>query len=138
MEGAMTDETPLEQAITLTVPGERRFVGIVRMFVGGLAARLGLGYEAMDDLQLAVESVFHDCAPTGEITIEAQPDGDRLAIVVGPLARDPLGVGDGDGGGGLELKDLLTALVAGAETFTRDDRPWLRLDVRSPAGTSAA
>ena len=133
----MTDQTPSEQPITLTVPGDRRFVGIVRMFVGGLAARLDLGYEEMDDLQLAVESVFHDCARDGEITIEAQPDGDRLAIVVGPLARDPLAATDGDGGG-LELRQLLPALVAGSETFTKDGRPWLRLDVRTPAGTGAA
>jgi len=132
----MTDQTPSEQPITLTVPGDRRFVGIVRMFVGGLSARLDLGYEAMDDLQLAVESVFHDCAADGEITIEAQPDGDRLAIVVGPLARDPLA--ETDGGGGLELRQLLPALVAGSETFTKNGRPWLRVDVRTPAGTGAA
>ena len=133
----MTDQTPSEQPITLTVPGDRRFVGIVRMFVGGLSARLDLGYEAMDDLQLAVESVFHDCASDGAITIEAQPDGDRLAIVVGPLSRDPLAPTDG-AGGGLELRRLLPALVAGSETFTKDGRPWLRLDVRTPAGTGAA
>ena len=133
----MTDQTPSEQPITLTVPGDRRFVGIVRMFVGGLAARLALGYEAMDDLQLAVESVFHVCAVDGQVTVEARPDGDRLVVVVGPLARDPLSV-DGSAGAGLELRQLLAALVAGAETFTEDGRPWLRLDARTPAGTGAA
>ena len=45
----------------------------------------------------------------------------------------------GDGPvGGLELRQLLSALVAGAETFTQDGRPWLRLDGRTPAGTGAA
>jgi len=130
----MTDGPELP--ITLMVPGDRRYVGIVRMFVGGLAARLGLGYEAMDDLQLAVESVFHDCAADGEVTVEARPDGDRLVVVVGPLAHDPL---EPDGtAGGLELRQLLPALVADAETFTENGRPWLRLDARAPAGTGAA
>jgi hypothetical protein len=125
------------QTITLTVPGDRRFVGIVRMFVGGLAARLGLGYETMDDLQLALESVVRDCAADALVTVEACIDGDTTTVAVGPLARDPLAP-DSARPDSLAPERLLAALVAGAESFTRDGACWLRLDVRIPAGSGSA
>lgn len=124
------------QTVTLTIPGERRFVGIARLFVGGLAARLDLGYETMDDLQLALESVLLKADLGEEITLEAQVEGESICLFAGPFAADPLqaSLGQGDA---LELERLLTALVAGAETTLRDDGCWLRLDVRIPAGSGS-
>ena len=125
------------QRITLTVPGERRFIGVVRLFVGGLAARLSLGYETMDDVQLALESVLRKTEPHREVTLEARIEDDAVSILVGPLDRDPLAP-DGTRPDMLELERLLSALVAGAESMTRDDGCWLRLDVRIPAGSGSA
>jgi hypothetical protein len=123
------------QKVTLTIPGRRRFVGIARLFVGGLAARLDLGYETMDDLQLALESVLEEAELGEVVTLEAQLDGEGVAILTGPFASDPL-ASDGSGGE-LELERLLGALVAGAESTKRDDGCWLRLDVRIPAGSGS-
>jgi hypothetical protein len=120
------------QTVTLTIPGERPFIGIARMFVGGLAARLDLGYETMDDLQLALESVLRKAELGETVTLEAQIEGDGVCILVGPFAADPLDVAVGTGES-LELERLLAALVAGAESTLRDDGCWLRLDVRIPA-----
>jgi hypothetical protein len=125
------------QLITLTVPGERRYVGIVRLFVGGLAARLNLGYDTMDDLQLALESVLRKSAPSREITLEARVEDDVVSIRVGPLDRDPLQA-DELRPDTLELERLLSALVAGAESISREDGCWLRLDVGIPAGSGSA
>ena len=122
--------------VALTLPGERRSIGIVRLFVGGLAARLDLGYEAMDDLQLALESVLLEAQLRPEITLEAQIDGDAVSMTIGPLARDPLGP-DTPGVGELELRQLLARLVARVESTERDGGCWLRLDVRIPAGSGA-
>jgi hypothetical protein len=124
------------EQITLTVPGGRRYIGIVRMFVGGLAARLSLGYETMDDLQLAIESVLSEAALPGEVTLEAMVDDGAVSILVGPLAGDPLEA-DESRPEALELERLLSALVAGAESTSRDDGCWLRLDVRIPAGSGS-
>ena len=120
------------QTVTLTIPGERPYIGIARMFVGGLAARLDLGYETMDDLQLALESVLLKSELGETVTLEAQIEDTGVSILVGPFAADPLEmvVGSGDA---LELERLLSALVAGAESTMRDDGCWLRLDVRIPA-----
>jgi hypothetical protein len=123
------------QKVTLTIPGRRRFVGIARLFVGGLAARLDLGYETMDDLQLALESVLSKAELGEVVTLEAQLEGDGVAILAGPFASDPLT--SAGPGGELELERLLGALVAGAESTMRDDGCWLRLDVRIPAGSGS-
>lgn len=125
------------QTVTLTIPGARRFVGIARMFVGGLAARLALGYETMDDLQLALESVLRKAELGPEVKLEAQVEGDSVSLLVGPFGSDPLEatVGAADT---LELERLLAALVAGTESFARDDGCWLRLDVRIAAGSGSA
>jgi hypothetical protein len=123
------------QKVTLTIPGQRRFVGIVRLFVGGLAARLDLGYEAMDDLQLALESVLRKAELGEVVTLEAQLEGEGVSILAGPFASNPLtrrGPGDE-----LELERLLAALVAGNEPTMRDDGCWLRLDIRIPAGSGS-
>ena len=135
----MTDPAVSEaiQRITLTVPGERRSIGIVRLFVGGLAARLSLGYDTMDDLQLALESVLRKSAPGGQITLEARIENDAVSILVGPLDRDPLQP-DESRPDTLELERLLSALVAGSESISREGGFWLRLDVPVPAGSDSA
>jgi len=131
-------DSPLSDSaekVTLTIPGERRFIGIARMFVGGLAARIDLGYETMDDLQLALESVLQKAELGETVTVEANVEGDGVSILVGPLVSDPLHAADGKRPDAIELERLLAALVAGSETLARGDGCWLRLDVRIPAGT---
>jgi len=125
------------QRITLTVPGERRCIGIARLFVGGLAARLDLGYETMDDLQLAIESVLGRSALNQEITLEANVADNSVSILVGPLDRDPLQA-DASRPDTLELARLLSALVSSAESISRDGGRWVRLDVPIPAGSGSA
>jgi anti-sigma regulatory factor (Ser/Thr protein kinase) len=129
--------TDASRRITLRIPGERSFIGIARLFVGGLAARLDLGYETMDDLQLALESVLRKAELLDEVTLEAQLEDDGVSILVGPLGRDPLESTDRQAES-LELERLLAALVAGTESSSRDDGCWLRLDVRIPAGSGSA
>jgi hypothetical protein len=134
----MSDPTPSDSAekVTLTIPGERRFIGIARLFVGGLAARLDLGYETMDDLQLALESVLRKAELAETVTLEANVQGEGVSILVGPLVGDPLRAVDGRQPDAIELERLLAALVAGSESISRDDGCWLRLDVRIPASTA--
>jgi len=134
----MSELSDSTERITLTIPGERRFIGIARLFVGGLAARLNLGYETMDDLQLALESVLQKAELRQTVTLEAQVEGEAVSILVGPLVRDPLLAVDGKRPDAIELERLLAALVAGSEAIAREDGCWLRLDVRIPAGSGSA
>ena len=42
--------------ITLALPRERPFFGVAHLVLGGLAVRLDLGFEQLEDLQVALTS----------------------------------------------------------------------------------
>ena len=44
----------MSEALVLTLHNERRFYGLIRLLISGLASQFDLPYEQMDDLQLAV------------------------------------------------------------------------------------
>jgi hypothetical protein len=111
-------------AITVTVPAERRFLGVVNLVVGGLGSRLDLPYEQVDDLQLAVDSVLShgDAGDDGELTVEMEVGEELLVLRVGPLA-------DGSSGDPA-LQRVLEPLVESAEPLDRGGRDWLELELR--------
>jgi anti-sigma regulatory factor (Ser/Thr protein kinase) len=61
----------MTDAIKLTVPRQKSYYGVVRLVVGGLAARLDLSYEYLEDVQLALESLLANdaYAAGGELAI---------------------------------------------------------------------
>jgi hypothetical protein len=112
--------------IVLTVPAERRFLGVVNLVLGGLGSRLDLPFERIDDLQLAVDSVLAQGDPTvsGTLTLEVDVEESRLAVRVGPLV---------DGGASDDgLKRVLGTLVSSAWPLDRQGREWIELDVERP------
>ena len=119
------------ESVTLTVPAERGSIGIARLFVGGLAARVGLGFEAMDELQLALESVLMAATAggEGELTLDARIESGSMSIVVGPFDRDPLGLRPQSEG--IALGRMIAALAAGTESYEQDGLRWLRLVARA-------
>ncbi len=121
----------MSEAITLTVPYERPYQGVVRLVLGGLAARLDLPYETLEDVQLAVETILaNEAYAAGEqVNVELELDGTTLAIAVGPLETDALSA-DLDTTGdprGVSLGRLLAATMGGHEIEARDGHGWLRL-----------
>jgi hypothetical protein len=110
-------------AITLTVPAERRFLGVVNLVLGGLGSRLDLPYAQVDDLQLAVDSVLAQGDPlsNGELTVEIEVGEGRLTVRIGPLV---------DGGASDDgLKRVLAPLVASAWPLDREGREWMQLEI---------
>lgn len=122
--------TPID-AITITVPSDRRYLGVLNLVLGGLGTRLDLPYERVDDLQLAVDSVLAAGRPAeAEVRLEAEALEDRLLLRLGPLAA----------GTSVEpgLRRVLEPLVGTAERLDRDGREWLSIEVaREPAGARA-
>lgn len=118
-------------AITVTVPSDRRYLGVLNLVLGGLGTRLDLPYERVDDLQLAVDSVLAAGRPAdAEVQLEVEALDDRLLLRLGPLAA----------GSAAEpgLRRVLEPLVGPAESFDRDGREWLAIEVpRAPAGAKA-
>jgi hypothetical protein len=118
-------------SITVSVPSERRFLGVVNLVLGGLCTRLDLPFERVDDLQLAVDSVLAGGRPTGaEVVLEAVAEEDLLRVTLGPLAP---GTGAEPG-----LQRVLAPLVGATEAIERDGAEWLSIEVaRSTAGAKA-
>jgi anti-sigma regulatory factor (Ser/Thr protein kinase) len=122
-------------AITLSFPAKRPFHGVARLVVGGLAARLDLTYEHLEDLQLALASVLEraDYAASGEVTVELVVNPESVGMVIGPLNEDRVRADLApDSGDGISLRRLLSTLVGSLELEHRDGGAWLRLDKRVP------
>jgi hypothetical protein len=122
------------EAIKLTIPPDRSFHGVARLVVGGLAARLDLSYENLEDLQLALESLLANKAYlTGEeVTVELVVGGDSVMMAVGPLDGEALRPELERVGDGLGLARLLSAVGEGVALERRGDADWLRFEKRIP------
>lgn len=120
-------------AIRLRIPHQRPYHGVARLVVGGLAARLDLSYEHLEDLQLALASVLEDDGYVleSEVAVELEVGEDALVMLIGPLngerLRSDLGKETSDGIG---LGRLLGTLAEVVGIEGRDDGEWLRLEKR--------
>ena len=132
----------MSDRITLTIPRERPFHRVARLVLGGLAVRLNLTLENLEDLQLALDGLLEQIEEQeGEVTVDVHVDAGRIDVELGPLAparlraeleRDPA---DGTVG----LGRVLGAVVDDVELIDRRGSQWIRLSkvVSEPAGEVA-
>jgi anti-sigma regulatory factor (Ser/Thr protein kinase) len=129
------------EIVALTLPCEERFIVVARMVVGGLAARLDLSYEHLDDLQLAAEAVLAEsgCAAGEEITIELTVGERHIGMAIGPVNHEAMRLAL-DGGRPeddrvelLGLGTLLQAVVDDVGFQERLDGAWIVLGKRVAA-----
>jgi anti-sigma regulatory factor (Ser/Thr protein kinase) len=113
--------------ITLRLPRERPFFGVAHLVVGGLAVRLDLSFEQLEDLQVALGELLDQHETDREITVSVRVEDETIHALVGPfdatleqeLARD---AGDSVG-----LRRVLETVVDGVEVTNRDGQPWVEL-----------
>jgi hypothetical protein len=121
-------------SITLTIPHAKPFHSVARLVVGGLAARLELSYEHLEDLQLALESVLASESVKGEdVTVDLVVGADSVVMKIGPL--DPVGLADDlapEAGADVPLSRLLSTLVEDVSVEEGDGGQRLRLEKRVP------
>src|SRR5581483_9533675 len=78
--------------ITLTLPRAPDFHRVAHLVLGGLAVRLHLTIENLQDLELALDSILDRTDPEGgEITIKMCLRDGELETVIGPLTHRLLG-----------------------------------------------
>jgi hypothetical protein len=113
--------------ITLHLPRERPFFGVAHLVVGGLAVRLNLSFEQLEDLQVAIGELLEQHETEREITVSVRVEGETIHALVGPfdatlereLARDS--------GESVGLRRVLETVVDGVEVTERDGEPWVEL-----------
>jgi hypothetical protein len=112
--------------IILTIPGEQPFREVAQLVLGGVAARLDLTFEGLDDLETALDAVLERAAPDVEVTVRLRIEDGSIRAAVGPLAhlrreleRDP--------GEAVTLRRILDTVVDGYEL---DQDGWLEVRKR--------
>jgi len=117
--------------ITLTVPGRRDFYRIAHLVLGGLAIRLDLTYEQLEDLQLALASVLSEPEPDGELSVTLKVEEGVIHAVVGPFAGNRLraAIEQADGEH-LDLRRLLETVCDRVSVEERDGGEWIELTKR--------
>ena len=117
----MTDE------ITLTIPRERDFHRIAHLVLGGLAVRLSLTIENLEDMQLALDSILDRTDPlAGDVTVRMRLDDGSLETVVGPLTSRLLDEIEQDHGNELDIRRVLESTMDDVHV----DGEWVRLTKR--------
>ena len=100
--------------ITLTIPTEPEYRGVASIVVGGLAARLDLTIDSLEDLQLALDTLLSRPDRSSEdVTIQLRVDGDSLVTRVGPLDSHVLEELERDAGEDLGVRRLLDSTIDG-------------------------
>jgi hypothetical protein len=103
--------------ITLRLPRERPFFRIAHLVLGGLAVRLDLTFENLEDLQLALAGVL-DRRDAGdeEVTVVVSVEGDTLTTRIGPFEPEKLRADfEPEDGDAIGLRRLLDTVVDRAE-----------------------
>ena len=113
--------------IRLVIPAEQDFRPIAHLVAGGLALRLDLTYDALEDLHVALEALLGVRDDPGEVVVTLAAGDDALTATVGPL---PSGVLDGDDGA-LGLRRVLETVVDAVELDERDGGAWVELQKRT-------
>jgi hypothetical protein len=120
-------------AISLSIPHSEPFHGVARLVVGGLAARLDLSYEDLEDLQLALVSVLErdGYAAGPEITVRLLVGEGTVGIAIGPLDAAELDADlERQPEEGVPMRRLLETLVQKISVEEKDGGHWLRLEKR--------
>src|SRR3954469_3126336 len=100
--------------IELKTPVGRAWEPVVRMVLGGIADRLDLGFDELDDLQRAVERLLAGGGPQGPVTRAFELLGPGVRTRVGPLRDSALATalqGPPPGPGELTLPRILQTVV---------------------------
>jgi hypothetical protein len=118
----MTDQ------ITLTMPRERPFFGVARLVLAGLASRLDITVETLEDLELALDGLLERRDGAEEITVSLDIADGELHAAVGPFRGNDLRAElEGELGESLSLQRLLDAVVDGYQVADRADGAWVEL-----------
>jgi hypothetical protein len=126
--------------IALTLPADEAFSGVAHLVLGGLAVRLDLTVEILEDLELALDTLLDrsESAFEDEVTIQVRVGETEVQTVVGPFHDDIRKELERDGGDVLDLPRILRTVCEGVEVTEREGGQWVELTKRVERGRSKA
>ena len=121
----MTDQ------ITLTLPRQRPFFAVARLVLAGLATRLDVTVESLEELELVLDGLLERRDGADEITLALDIADSELHAAVGPFSGGGLRVElEGAPAEELSLRRLLDAVVDDYGISEREDGVWVELRKR--------
>jgi hypothetical protein len=121
--------------ITLTLPRDADFHRVAHLVLGGLAVRMDLTVENLEDLQIALDSILgrSELEP-GDITVRMAIRDGALETRVGPLPAHVLDEVEREQGSELSLRRVLESTVDDVQV----DGDTVRLTKKVSAGAGKA
>ena len=103
--------------ISLTLPADDAFRRVAHLVLGGLAVRLDLTYENLEDIELALDTLLERRGDDGDadVTVRVRIEGDELRTIVRPLGPALLRELQQEAGGGIDVRRILEATCDGIE-----------------------
>ena len=109
--------------ISLTLPADDAFRRVAHLVLGGLAVRLDLTYESLEDLELAPDDE--------DVTVRVRVEGEELRTIVGPVSSDVVHELDQEAGDGLGVRRILEAVSDRIEVTKNDVHLLKRIDAKA-------
>ncbi|GAB4250952.1 MAG: hypothetical protein Kow00129_11840 [Thermoleophilia bacterium] len=111
-------------SVTLEIPRERDFIPILHMVLGGIGLRRNMSFDALDDLQLAVDSLLDEDQVEGDgvlaLNVEMSEDSVhiRLEGLRNPVLRATLEEGKVPAGAQNRCLDVCVLLRSLVDVFS--------------------
>jgi hypothetical protein len=107
--------------ITLTIPRDASFHEVAHLVLGGVAARLNLSFESLDDLETALDAALE----RGAVTVKLRITEGAIVARVGPFASESLRAElEQDPDESMSLRRVLDTVV---DSYRLDPEGWLEL-----------
>ncbi len=116
----------MTDVVTLQLPRDREFHGVAHLVLGGLAARLDLTYDVLEDMTTAIDELLDRRDTNGDVTLSLEIEEGAIVTVVGPFQGD---IGDElrASDEGLGLRRVLETVVDHVDVSERDGGHWVEL-----------
>jgi hypothetical protein len=116
------------EEIRLVIPAEEDFRPIAHLVTGGLAMRLDVTYDDLDDLQVGIEALLTLRDDADELVVSLSAEDGVLHASLGPFPLEKMQSSDSNGG--LDLRRVLETVCDTHEVEERDDGAWIELSKR--------
>ena len=121
----------MTDVITLTIPSDEGFDRIAHLVLGGLAVRLDVTLEHLEDLQLALDALLACRHDGGEVSVVVRIVDEAVYAAVGPFADEAIEQLR-QGADELGLRRVLQTVCDGFEVGERSGGTWVELTKRIP------
>jgi len=115
--------------ISLTLPADEAFNRVAHLVLGGLAARLDLSVEHLEDLELALDALLERRRDDAEVILRVRMLEGELRTTVGPFAAVRAELEPG-ADGALTLSRILGAVCDNIEVTDANGSEWVELTKR--------